>query len=1079
MNAVRNHFPPQIAWRGADTAPGERVRVELFVVRALQEALTDTGDLEQRGVGVAGLAEPVRESRSPSRDRPDRGTYAVPSFQDAGEPVELPIDESPIETASEPAEGEGTPTWTPQRVREHILHTFGTYGPVGRTFYGVRTPQRLFFIEGVDAAGFPLVWTFDFGMYRQDVRQHWAATGTAIAFARGRYVFRVERAARGDNPLFPNVGTITRLSGTQVGDEIYTPQPLGFTLVFDVPEDVGVGAAEMHGTPRGVGLLPGGDLIPRVCRPVWDTRPLTDPAYAGMSDADLERLFLNLCNARAIENLELSRQYILRELVPRYTGPRGATNLLSDSSRHEVRHIQEDLRLLRGLMLALNQVTSEIDELRREVDPLVLTRHRAARPLLLPRGLGATAHPDVYWPTYRVPADVDRARVEDLLRRLADKSRAATTVMRGIMMLIQQNPLLTRFVGGLEVRGSVAEVPDRAAIESRLADEPSLATAQRDIVETLHNILVSIARAQDKLCDDPERVLDVPPVYEQVLAMVGGVNPRFDRVARDLVARHHRLQAWTDIGIGAVALLLFVGGLVLSIAGGPPGVIAFIGLSGTALGVAIAARSLEQASFLTALSEASVARGEGFVTLAAAREAQFWAAVNTAFAALDVTIAGFTAIRALLAARSTEALAVAARGGEEFGQALEASEHLPFEELFNRAAPRGQVALSEAEMAQLQTIGAGPPQWQVAGRIAEEVVERTVVQGGEYVRLATKVRSNQGIDLVFVRRTDLERILGRLTDPRDAAAAVARATEEQQQQLAQLLRNRPGRPDSLVSVEVKFTRTGASPEELLSTSRGGVQQNQQWYQRLLPVMREAPEPQVRATGRLLEEVVGPNAQGLERISRIGVSIDAQGAFQLRNLTDRLINAASASRALYRGTRYHRAIAALLRAERSGNQGRAAQWRGILNALNREIDALDATVREIRAAGAAAGRVHQSLSRGAAALADVAALRTLPQSPAVINALHVASATARVHLEAARYALPEAEEGLGAGARIDKTPARRSGYERQIDAELEAWERLEHGVREEILHHAQDPARLESEALRRGIPVRLGEGEGTP
>src|SRR5262249_22996256 len=303
----------------------------------------------------------------------------------------------------------------------------------------------------------------------------------------------------------------------------------------------------------------------------------------------------------------------------------------------------------------LNKLSSGIEQIYTELHDLAATHSRTRLETVPPLKFFVRPGPDIARPTYDLPIDVppgpDRARAEDLLREAGDKVQAAKSIMAGILALVRENPFLTQFVKGLEISGRTADVPDPAAIEAELADAPSLKDAQQRIIETLNHILVSIAHARQRLCDAPERVLDVPLVYGHVQQMLRGINPRFDEVATSLVARHQRIEAWTDIGLGVAGLALFVGGLIVSVAGGPAGVLAFIELSGIVLGAVTAIRSVDKAVFLNALADASVERGGGLVTLEAARQAEFWATVDTVFVAVDLGATALRSARSALAAR--------------------------------------------------------------------------------------------------------------------------------------------------------------------------------------------------------------------------------------------------------------------------------------------------------------------------------------------------------------------------------------------------------------------------------------------
>ncbi len=991
------HIPSHLQFHEV-TSDSELLPLEPVIIDAIRRAIESaagsggeilSSDLES--------PETMAEIFSSDRYRADGDTYAVPSYDDNGRLQELPID---------PAEAKLS--WHEQ-ITSSLVKTFGTYAPRGQTHYGLQTATVLVFADNID--GQSVFREFHLNTYKKDVHDHWETTD-ALAFPKGRYTFTVTGEAQGDHP-FPNVAIVTDMQGKQFGDPIYTPQEIGFRIVFDVPVTIQPGDEEKGGSPFGIGIMGRGwgqGLIYTKCHGYWDTNPLTDPAFAGASDDDYWSLFLNLCNARAIDNLDVSEKYLREELIPRYIGPRGSTKTLTNYSQHNVKHFQEDLTLLRGLMIAWNKLWTEIQNLEVTMDSVILGGQ-------LPG------------PSFQEPHDPDPQVMEGLDEQLKKKRHSADIIMIGILRLIQQDPLLTQFVGGLQLSSDGISVPRKEDISSELADLGDVSDAQHKILTKLNELLNSIARARHKLCNFPEKILDVPLVYEAVQTMVRGVNPHFDELVTERIADHKREESWIDIGLSAIGLVLFVGGLIVSAAGGPAGVIAFLELAGVTLGAVTAARSLDKADFLTVAAEASIVRGGGLVTLEAASNARFWAIVDTVLLGLDGSLQTLKLTRMALNARKARALEKVAEGAEELGKASEAASLMPFEELLQRSTSRGVFEVSEAELTYVQNVGRDIRELNVAGKIAEEAVERAVSSTGEYVQLATLFKQGNlagvGIDLLYVRRTVFERIFGKLANPKDAAGIFGKATEQQRNQFIQALRKSANAED-LISFEVKFTKSGMPFEELLNAGRGGVQQNTAWYRGLLTHMTKAADPDVRATARLLEDVIGTEAQNLGRLTRIGIAVDPQGAFKLQRLTDPIIDLAHQSKALYarRGYLHHWAMK-LVKAEREGNTALAQQLRGKYAAINQQVEALDAAVRQAKQAELASRNALSAIERASETLEEIATLSAKPQTPAVISMLHTATAIARLNLEIVKHSSNDAEADMKRANKINEDATRLS------------------------------------------------------
>ena len=568
---------------------------------------------------------------------------------------------------------------------------------------------------------------------------------------------------------------------------------------------------------------------------------------------------------------------------------------------------------------------------------------------------------------------------------------------------------------GLILSGNIAEVPDKTAIESKLADLQDTTVAQSQILEELHGILKSISRAQHLLCMDFERILDVPLVYEKVQQDLYGIHEQFDKVIIERIKQHQKSEAWTDIGLSAAGLALFVGGLIVSLAGGPAGVIVFLEVLGTGLSGIYSIRSIDKASVLSTLANVSVERGRGLVTLQAARDAQFWAVVDSIMFGID----GLTAVSSIVKARQASAIKRLSGGAEEFRESIEMGQRLDFEQIFEMAAPRGVLPMNQSELSRLQSLGSTITDRQAAGRIAEELIERTSLASGDYISLATRFRGNQGIDFVFVKREIFENILGNVAESSEARRLLSQASDEQIQRLAQELR-RSSHPDDIVSIEVKFSRTGESVEELLGRARGGVQQNQIWYRNLLSAMREARNPEIVSTGHLLERIVGTEAQYLERLSRVGIKVDPNGRFVLTPLTDDIINNAYRIKSICNSKRYRQTFHHALRnAERSGNQAAAQRYRSILEAMNREMEMLDRAVLLAKQAHRASRTVQQSFQRAVNPLADINRTLDAPPTPSVRMMLHTTNSLARTYLGLADQKMKEAEVELESANQIIK------------------------------------------------------------
>jgi hypothetical protein len=1037
---VRNfHFPITVRVVGRPTG---RQLDELtdWLVGALARRIEAAERLATQPAPAGTADEPSRGRFDPATYDPARGTYRIPSYDD-GASIDVPL-EGPAEIIPPSLDSY-------ERCVAHIRSAFGQLGPRGSTYYAAQMADgNIFVVTGTrgDLTDFRLMWIHG---VRQDVRGHWQSTGEQRVLPAGRFEYRVVGAAEEEDPPSPNVATVTGLGGREVMRRVFTPQAIGTRVIIDVPAAPATGGAGQGGAGGGrggAGVVPrnGPHVIRLRCNPPWDTGPLIDPAYAGIEDDDLWRLFLNLCNGWAVDNLNRSERYIQDELVPRYTGPGGATNALSDFSTHNLEHFQEDLRLLRGLMIALSHATEEAEERQRELDSLILRRHRTSRQFISPFGFGAPRTADVFWPTYQEPAPQHAARAAELFDALELLGARIRVLRQAILQLVEEEPLLTRFMEGLTVEDGRIAISARSRISSSLAELEDVAEVQRRILDELDGIVRSISRARDKLCRNPERVLDVPLVYEAVFAAVRGHNDRFDQLVVERIAAHQRQEAWIDIGLSAVGIALFVGGLIVSLAGGPAGVVIFLGAAGTATSAGLTARSVSRAGFASELANVSVRRGAGLVTLEAAEKAEFWARVDVALLGVEALLAAPRAVRIarqLARGRGVEATARLAGAAEEYGQRARAAQRLDFDELFERATPRGQLPMSQDEVRRLGTLAQSSniSDRNLVGALAEEVVERTARQSGDYLPLATKFRGNQGIDSLLIRRNVLEDVFGSIATPADARRILREATDEQMARLGQALRR--GRPDDLVSVEVKFSRSAQPVHELLAPSRGGVQQNQAWFEGLMAQMRRSSNDDIRATARLLEEVIGTDASGVSRLARVGIRVERSGTIQLSRLTDDIIDFAHESKRLYQSRRYHGFGAALLRAHRAGDAQAIEKYYGLLHEMNRRIDDLDRAV-------AAAQRAQTTQREAARRLREL--WRELPEVEAGIAraegaagemALRGLAASTRLRAEEVREQLDQAEADIErAWAALDEADSERERLLddlRRADAEFRA------------------------------------------
>ena len=1013
----RFHFPETVLWIG-ESPPDYRANVERVVRDAMRSAVAALHDGDAPVLVIDG---DVSEPFDPSRVVASSGTYLVPSYDDGGEPAEVPVTQQAPQT--------------PTEVIALIEKEFHRTAPEGEMHYGVQIGAQLCYVEQTPDG--EVLRAVVFTPLKADELGHLTSLDTPIAYPTGRYVYEVMRKSDDPKAYKPYQAELREL-GRKTVRQVWTDNPVGFGIAFFVPLDPYTTIVTADGGRgwNGGGLFGGRGLIRlNGCHPYWDTSQLTDPAYAGMTDDDLGRVFVNLCCARAIKNLDLCEEYIKSQLLPRFTGPGGSLKSLSEYSRHEVKHFEDNLTLLRGLVLTTEKLEDKIHILEKEYDDLTLTHYRTTVHVMF----GGDPTMEYAWPTRHEPAPRDRQRADELLANLAPLGEDLRTTLKAIQMLVSEDPVLTQFMAGMTISSGLPQTKKDTPVTSLLAGVTDPLKAQRQILEQFDKMLKAIGGARDKLCREPERVLDVESVYEQVLTLVHGANPHFDEVAIEVIKRHQQEKMWADVGLGILGLVLFVGGLLISFFGGPAGVVGFLQLAGTVLGGVQALRSIDKAVFATLLSEASVQRGAGWISLDAAADARFWATLDTAFVAVDVALSGIKQARAIAAARKAERAAEAMRALEQGGK-------IPFEELF-KLAGKGGIQFTPAELAALTSRNT-----KLIGEAGEAIAKRLASSSGEFVFLGTKVRANQGIDLLMVRKGAFEKVFGTLATNARPAELLAQATEEQQKALARIL-TAANAAEDLVSLEVKVSRAGAPVEELLKAARGGVAYNETWFRNLMTVMKQSKDTTVVASARLLEQVIGTTAQNIGRMTRVGVTITADGTFKLVRLNDQLIDLAQRSLRLWRGRAYSGLRAAVIEASRLNNNARMTQLQNLLRNMNAQIDVLDAAVKVMKQADASAVavRAQEALMRAAAATREVADLQALSTTPATLDALFVANATLSLNLEIARQSMAQmdAEDNrLELQIKADAA-TRQPQFFKEIDDAIAVWDREDPGAKKRI------------------------------
>jgi hypothetical protein len=91
----RYHIPARLRWKTEPTTE-ENARLHRAITAAIRRSVEGlTGETPE--IVVVDFEAPTRERFSMGRYRPDRDTYAVPSYQNHGEPTEAPVEEITFE----------------------------------------------------------------------------------------------------------------------------------------------------------------------------------------------------------------------------------------------------------------------------------------------------------------------------------------------------------------------------------------------------------------------------------------------------------------------------------------------------------------------------------------------------------------------------------------------------------------------------------------------------------------------------------------------------------------------------------------------------------------------------------------------------------------------------------------------------------------------------------------------------------------------------------------------------------------------------------------------------------------------
>jgi hypothetical protein len=225
-------------------------------------------------------------------------------------------------------------------------------------------------------------------------------------------------------------------------------------------------------------------------------------------------------------------------------------------------------------------------------------------------------------------------------------------------------------------------------------------------------------------------------------------------------------------------------------------------------------------------------------------------------------------------------------------------------------------------------------------------------------------------------------------------------------------------------------------------------------------MKQSKDSAVVASARLLEQVIGPAAENIGRMTRVGVTITRDGVFKLVRLSDPLIALAQRSLRIYKGRWYARLIAQMQYAHKINDLAKVAEAETVLRNLQSQIDALDAMVRAMKQADSAAValRGQEALARATLATREVADLAALSSStPATLDALFVANATLSLNLQIARQSIAEMDSEDNRMEMAIKADAaiRQPELLKAIDDGIAALERQQPGARAQIESLADD------------------------
>ncbi len=147
---------------------------------------------------------------------------------------------------------------------------------------------------------------------------------------------------------------------------------------------------------------------------------------------------------------------------------------------------------------------------------------------------------------------------------------------------------------------------------------------------------------------------------------------------------------------------------------------------------------------------------------------------------------------------------------------------------------------------------------------------------------------------------------------------------------------------------------------------------------------------------------------------------------------------------------------MIEAGRGGNPAEAERLLNMIRDITRRIDALDAVISQAKRGLAASQRTLKSLEVAPKALAEVKALQAAGQTPAIIDALHVATATARLHLEIVRYSMDEGEaEYRQANQSMAEAYQKHQEFQVEVTRMLDELDKVEPGAKARILREADE------------------------